>query len=259
MESQINLRLELLQKLGMKCVICGESDTRIIHIDHKLGQGYLEKEYFEKKEDMLQFYLDNFKTESKYLQPLCFNCNTKKRIENKEQRGRPSLTEYFKIVMDMNPTHEERTKIIYEFLHSNPQFIPINDRYVPIFLELLQVVKAQKAYEEKKKQFDAKYANALPDKAFGIFLSHNSIDLSSKTEESKSYTSLAVYEELSPQIYEFIKDKEGNSKTSVGFTIIHAEFIDKGPWSLNQIKQTMQRLLNESKIIPAGYNAFNTK
>jgi len=120
---KLPLRLELLQKLGGKCTICGETDTRILHVDHKLGHWYLEKQYFKDKESMLSYYHKHFEEESKYLQPLCFNCNTKKRIENKETAGRKSLEEYIKLLFTMN---EQTISKMDEFLHENPQFIPIH-------------------------------------------------------------------------------------------------------------------------------------
>lgn len=251
-----NLRLELLKKLGEKCVICGETDTRIIHIDHKLGHGYLEKEYFEKKENMLQYYLNNFKTESKYLQPLCFNCNTKKRIENKEQRGRPSLEDYLKMVVDTtNVNLDKRIVSIEDFLHDNPQFVPIHDRFIPVFTDYLQLEIERREFLEKKKKLTEKLINTFPNKT----LTNVFKNLSTQTEETKSYTALAKYEQLSPKIFEFIKNKEGESKQSVDFVYIHGEFIDQGPWSLNDIRETVDQMLKKSLILQKDKQQFVTR
>jgi len=250
-----NLRLELLKKLGGKCTICGETDTRIIHVDHKLGHGYLEKEYFEKKENMLKYYLDNFDTESKYLQPLCFNCNTKKRIENREQRGRPSLEDYLKMVVDTNFGNlDKRLVRIEDFLHDNPQFVPIHDRFIPVFSDYLQLEIKQREILEKKQKLKEKLSNGISNKVLNTVFKNLFI----KNQETKTYTN-SKYNELSPKIYEFVKNKEGESKQPVDFVYIHAEFIDEGPWSLNDIRETVDHMLKNSLLLQQGNQQFITK
>lgn len=145
-----NPRLELLQKLGSKCSLCPETDERILQIDHKLGHGYLEKEYFDSKDAMYQYYLDNFEKESQYIQVLCFNCNTKKRIVNEEKRGRPSLKEYSSLYTDSKYIDAEKIKEnIDDFLSKNPQFIPIHERFAPKLEKLMEFeLKRRKLNQE---------------------------------------------------------------------------------------------------------------
>ena len=87
-------RLEILLRLGGHCVICHETDPNVLHVDHIMGNGYLEKIYFkEMKMDMYYTYLKDFEFEKKYLQVMCINCNYKKRIKNKETKNRITLAE----------------------------------------------------------------------------------------------------------------------------------------------------------------------
>jgi len=158
-----NNRSSLIAKLGKVCIICGESDTRIIHIDHKYGQGYLEKHYFDSKEKMHQYYIDNFKEESKHLQLLCFNCNTKKRIINEEKQGRASLEEYFKILF--KPDLSTARKIC-QLIDDNPQFIPIHDRLYPIFTSLLKMETEIDELKRKKDKILQNFSSEFPSKIF---------------------------------------------------------------------------------------------
>lgn len=145
------MRLELLEKLGGKCIICNETDSRILHIDHKLGQGYLEKEYFKNNELMYEYYLKHFEVESKYIQILCFNCNIKKRIVNSETRGRPSLRAWVKLVLEYcaKETLVEEEK---RFCDENPQFIPILKRILPPLARFFKIeTQCRKMEEELEK------------------------------------------------------------------------------------------------------------
>ena len=64
---QITVREQILEKLGNRCR-CGETNTEVLQLDHKLGQGYLEKQFFKSRQEMFEQYLKEFEYESKYLQ-----------------------------------------------------------------------------------------------------------------------------------------------------------------------------------------------
>lgn len=81
--SQIKLRLQVIQKLGGKCVECGFSDVRALQIDHLEGNG--------SKLNRSQNWWSRYKeilagTHKIKVQLLCANCNWIKRYENKETR-----------------------------------------------------------------------------------------------------------------------------------------------------------------------------
>ena len=233
--------------------MCDESDSRIIHIDHKLGQGYLEKEYFKKKEDMLQFYLNNFETESKYLQPLCFNCNTKKRIENKEQRGRPNLQYYYDIIKKSNIQNiEECESHLEEFLSDHPQFIPIHDRFVPVLIMILENEKIRREYVQSRTKLNEKL-KSLPEN--GFIKSVKSYNFDDFTEAGLVITSAKI-DVLGPQILQYVKTKQQESNSPVDFVYIHAEFIDEGPWSLNDIRDVVYGLLRQKKLLKINKQEF---
>lgn len=136
-------RIWIIEALGGKCVICGESDTAVLHVDHKYGQGYLENEYFQDKEEMFRFYVSNWHAEKDYLQILCMNCNLKKRRANDETSARPKLKELEKFFLvenvdifklskeqldELEKKQEVKEKEREEFLKINPQFVPIYKR-----------------------------------------------------------------------------------------------------------------------------------
>ena len=109
----MSIRHQIVAALGGKCVICGEIDKNVLHIDHKYGQGYLEKEWFPSKDEMLFWYYQHSQYEYPYLQVLCMNCNIKKMRENEETRGRPALQvfEQFHFMVDEKiTTFEEKNK-----------------------------------------------------------------------------------------------------------------------------------------------------
>lgn len=122
-----NDRKLLIRLLGNKCHNCNESDKSVLHIDHILGHGYLEKEYFKTKVEMYRWYIENFDFEFDYLQVLCFNCNIKKRIKNKETRNRLSLRD---CELMKTPYTPDRLDELMDFLDSHVQFLPIISRLI---------------------------------------------------------------------------------------------------------------------------------
>jgi hypothetical protein len=77
----------LLKLLGNKCVICGYSDPRALHIDHISGGG--RKELSKGNEAMYRYYLEHLDEAKTRLQVLCANCNFIKRYERSENAWGP--------------------------------------------------------------------------------------------------------------------------------------------------------------------------
>lgn len=75
-------RLEALKKLGNKCVSCGYSDIRALHIDHVNNDGYKERNIRKSLNRKIALELVDI---NRY-QLLCANCNWIKRLENNEQK-----------------------------------------------------------------------------------------------------------------------------------------------------------------------------
>jgi hypothetical protein len=70
------IRLEILRLLGNKCIRCGNTDFRVLQIDHINKNGT--------KERAIRKILREIKEGSKAYQLLCANCNWIKRFENDE-------------------------------------------------------------------------------------------------------------------------------------------------------------------------------
>jgi len=68
---------------GYHCVRCGNTDERVLQIDHIFGNG---KEMPLTKSGIIDYYLENPGIASDELQILCANCNWIKRAENREVR-----------------------------------------------------------------------------------------------------------------------------------------------------------------------------
>jgi 5-methylcytosine-specific restriction endonuclease McrA len=71
------MRLEVLDRMGGKCVFCGEEDESALTIDHVLNDGAKERKeqrnVYLRLRNMAEIPTDRY-------QILCFNCNHKKRI-----------------------------------------------------------------------------------------------------------------------------------------------------------------------------------
>lgn len=77
------VRSEIFEKLGPVCARCGFSDIRALVIDHKKGNGNLERRKgspFHRKPREMLLHLDDY-------QILCQNCNWIKRVENGEDNS----------------------------------------------------------------------------------------------------------------------------------------------------------------------------
>lgn len=82
-----NLRQQVVDYLGGKCVKCGFNDIRALQIDHINGGGYQEMKNLSAKQ-RYRLVLQTEKDKNKY-QLLCANCNWIKRFEDKEVKGSP--------------------------------------------------------------------------------------------------------------------------------------------------------------------------
>lgn len=138
--NDFDFRLNLIQRLGGKCVECGETNTQVLQIDHKLGQGYIEKQYFKNREEMFKQYLREYDRESKYIQVLCFNCNIKKRNKNKERKDRPGL---FDLPVLQKPFDEATPEEVRDLLVNYPQFRPSIGRQIQVFKKLMKQVEEE--------------------------------------------------------------------------------------------------------------------
>lgn len=82
-QSRATIRLTLLNILGGKCVQCGFSDERALHIDHIQGGGSREVaggQLYNRWHRFIRNPVDNL------YQILCANCNEIKRKSQMEQR-----------------------------------------------------------------------------------------------------------------------------------------------------------------------------
>jgi hypothetical protein len=80
-----NLRTKAIEYLGGKCIKCGNSDHRVLHIDHVRGGGL--KELRKLGRGPLAIHRRVLKDKSNKYQLLCASCNSVKRFENKENAG----------------------------------------------------------------------------------------------------------------------------------------------------------------------------
>ena|SRR3972149_6273505 len=80
-KNQAKLRKKVIEKLGGKCVECGFSDTRALHIDHINSGGTLLNKTTAWHKRYKAILNDTNKEE---VQLLCANCNFIKRFEKNE-------------------------------------------------------------------------------------------------------------------------------------------------------------------------------
>lgn len=78
-------RLEVIEKFGSKCMICGFDDWRGLQIDHKESDGHEERKKGLRGESFLVMLLEtSMKELNKRYQLLCANCNQIKKYINNE-------------------------------------------------------------------------------------------------------------------------------------------------------------------------------
>ena len=88
---RLKLRNQVLVMFGCKCAKCGNSDVRVLQLDHL--HGALEpRDAYMRSGSTLYAALANGRKDPKDFQLLCANCNAIKKFEENEVRGRRSLT-----------------------------------------------------------------------------------------------------------------------------------------------------------------------
>jgi len=76
-------REAVVEALGGKCARCGyDADIRALELDHKNGDGYLDRKRLGSK--VYRYYFNRLDEAREKLQVLCANCNKIKAIEEKE-------------------------------------------------------------------------------------------------------------------------------------------------------------------------------
>jgi len=78
------LRHEVLAGLGNKCIQCGFSDWRALHVDHIKGNGKLDRKKYPGTQRYARHILRHIKRGNKKYQILCANCNWIKMHEQHE-------------------------------------------------------------------------------------------------------------------------------------------------------------------------------
>jgi hypothetical protein len=127
----MNWKKSLVERLGNQCRVCNQSDVEKLDIDFINGQGYLEDQYFENKDEMYVWFVLHFKEEFEYLQSICIDCKSKK-IEDKsiplskleEFYFTPRAMDNQEIMRWMDKKAEE----LLVFLRENKQFVSIERR-----------------------------------------------------------------------------------------------------------------------------------
>ena len=89
-----NKRIELVLYLGGICVSCGYSDLRALVLDHKNGDGYLDRKILGTK--IARYYIKNLEEAKEMLQVLCSNCNMIKSVEHDEHNRSRRLAQTLK-------------------------------------------------------------------------------------------------------------------------------------------------------------------
>ena len=127
----MNWKKSLVERLGNKCHICGDTDIERLDIGFINGQEYLEEEYFGNKDEMYVWFVLHFMEESEYLHPICLACKSK----NTEDKSIPlsKLEDFYFTPTAMDNQEimlwmDEKAKELLEFLRENKQFIPIEKR-----------------------------------------------------------------------------------------------------------------------------------
>lgn len=79
-------RDKVLEMFGSKCNNCGNSDVRVLQLDHRLGALEARDEYLRSGSSLYEALAGGRKREEDF-QLLCANCNAIKKYEENEVRG----------------------------------------------------------------------------------------------------------------------------------------------------------------------------
>ena len=86
-----NIKKDILDFLGNKCVRCGFDDKRALQIDHVFGDGYKERKELGRSSIITRKFLNRIKSMPERYQLLCANCNWIKKHEDGEVGTAPML------------------------------------------------------------------------------------------------------------------------------------------------------------------------
>ena len=158
----------LIQRLGNKCNVCGIEAYEKLDIDFLNGQGYLEKQYFEKNDEMYVWFVLHFKEESEFLSVICDGCK-KQKVEDisiplsklEEFYFTPSPMDTQEIMQWMDKKAEE----LLSFLRKNKQFVPIEKRlerhYGDLRDKFTEIDRNVALIEHEKKWLPPRYASVI--------------------------------------------------------------------------------------------------
>lgn len=100
----IKARVQLLELLGSKCKVCGESDIETLQIDHIADDGAEDRRRFKGLVQMYIYYINRPEEANEKLQVLCGNHNWKKRyaihtkkkiLEQQEEQEKEKPNKFF--------------------------------------------------------------------------------------------------------------------------------------------------------------------
>lgn len=77
-------RRDAVERLGNKCCWCGESDYLVLTIDHINGDGHVERKSISNKKMLDIIIYSPLEIVKTRYQILCWNCQYRKKIKNKE-------------------------------------------------------------------------------------------------------------------------------------------------------------------------------
>ena len=82
-EYKQSIKSKIIKFYGSCCCKCGyDKDIRALCLDHKKGDGYLDRKRLGSK--VSRYYINNIEESKDMLQILCCNCNKIKSVENNE-------------------------------------------------------------------------------------------------------------------------------------------------------------------------------
>ena len=192
----------ILEHLDVRCAICGNTDFSVLDIYHSYGQEYLEKEYFQGK-NMLEFYVEHWDRESKYLKVICNCCNLKESKGESMRTLGPELKELEKFLIltkeddsnfskqDLEEAQTMKKRRLEHFLSDNPQFVPIYERIHYLMTHAFEPLDGSNSFDYDSYVFK-KRLKWLPERYGAILVvkAREFSDLSKKIKEEKIKTML---------------------------------------------------------------------
>lgn len=83
-------RAEVIKVVGdSKCKECGINEYRVLELDHKKGDGYLDSKRFQSTILMIHYYYNHLLEAKRIFQVLCANCHRIKTYKNGEHLNIP--------------------------------------------------------------------------------------------------------------------------------------------------------------------------